>query len=469
MTKPKTVLFKKSKKKKSYKSKIVLFAKSKKKNTSKGGDVLGLGSSGCIIHPNIQCKNYLSTDVYVSKIINKDNLKYEFDKVDYMKLNNIPNHQKYIILPDDYCYGTDINENYLNDEQKKDLSICKSQPHLSDLNENINIIQVYGGKTFYNYRLDYSDEDFDGLLPYYKQLFEALILLNDNGYSHRDIKHQNIVINVDVGSIKLIDIGHLIFTDNTKNTQAIIDNKFNPTIDKDFLKSGYFIWPMEVYVFADLYQQGHVFNPITLDIINNYLNKYNRYWLTDEIKETYRKIMVLAAIDINKYINDLENMIDINLKTTKINEWISTFLSKLDVFSFGTVLLFELRKLFPINKTTQQLEFYNKLSEVIFNKMVFQDCLKRSSIHEAFQEFQNICSQYSKSLDFEDDDEYTLEDEGSVFPDDNIDKKKSKYTPINFVVSPSYDENLLLSPSPSNSQPQFQTNTMLTSPSPSPF
>jgi serine/threonine protein kinase len=355
---------------------------SKRKN--KGGNVLGKGTYGCVIHPNIECDDYKSSNENISKIINKSNLDDEYNIVTKLDLN-MPNIKNYLILPLKYCDNLGkININ-------ADLRECMKELKLSKIDDNINIIQEYGGISLIDYRNKNMNESFDKMIEYYKQLFEVVIFLNKHNLVHRDIKYDNIVINEKNKKLKLIDIGLM----NVINESDINDINSDLVIfDKDEIKKkGNHIYPLEIYCFSDIYDNNQLLK-IDNEVINSFMTQYSKYWLKNNNINRYYQWIYNHITKIN---NDIENinmsMLDIDEDENEIYKWKTEFNKKLDVFSVGTVLIREI-EMIGHNKFNKSNELLKELVQFIFENMLHQDCRMRIDIKTAYNKFIDICKKY---------------------------------------------------------------------------
>lgn len=375
------------KRKSSKKDTKVLHTKTRKKSyRTRGGNVIGIGSSGCVIHPNITCDKYQSSKQNVSKIINKDSLQNEFKIINIFGLDKLPRITKYLILPLSYCNNL-LNEYY---NFQNDINACIDyMPSLSILNNNINIIQEYGGITLNEHRKSHLNQSFDDMKLYYIQLFEAIKYLNKNDLIHRDIKNDNIVINTTNKTMKLIDIGLMEFIDENKN----LNNKDIFTFAESDLINGYIVYPIEYYIFGDIIN-GNLL-PITQTVFDNYSKFYTNLsfgWLSnDDIRNYWSKIGMNSINTINRLVNSINSIMDDDERKEEIIRIKTEFNKTLDVFSLGAVLNGELNKIHENNEV-----FKKMMKDFIFDKLVNQYYKRRLNINDAYDEFMRICNLFNK-------------------------------------------------------------------------
>jgi serine/threonine protein kinase len=384
----------------SYKNK----KKSKRRNSNRnrtklskrGGVVLGVGSYGCVINPNIYCKNYISDDKYISKLVNTEDIGAEYNIIKVLKLNELDNFEKYIIIPLDIC---DMRINYTKNETKElynkhklDIDECvKKFPKIQNMFNMSNIIQEYGGLSFNEYRQQNMKQTITENIPYYVKLFEAIIFLNMNNIVHRDIKHDNIVIDTKNKTVRLIDFGLAMSTDDVFNIKNVNNVVF---FYEEQYRKGYFIWPVELYVFSNVYDNtNHNINHINKDVYNNYYNEYN-YWLIQSDKKMYEKRIQKELDDINVYIDYINVQKD---KKRLKRDWKIESNKKLDVFSLGIFLMIEIKLL---EDNSPKSSFISELKDFIYDTMIVQNSKNRFSIDLAYDYFIQICDNYNIPTNF---------------------------------------------------------------------
>jgi serine/threonine protein kinase len=383
---------KKKIKKKSYKRKSLKKSSYKKR----GGDVLGIGATGCVINPNIHCKNYMSDNKYISKLINTADIDAEYNIIKILELNKLPNFQKYIIVPLEVC---DMKLDYTKEDRnniyikhKSDIVECINKfPRVDNMFKTTNIIQEYGGISFAEYRKNNMNQTIEENVPYYVQLFKAVIFLNNNGIVHRDIKHPNIVIDTTNKTVRLIDFGLAMNINDIFNVE---NQQYITFFNEDIYYKGYYIWPIELYVFCNMYNDKSTpLNYINKQIITNYYNEYKDFIIPSADKYKYEK-------SVYNYIDQVNDIIkNINKRGNNIKEkyeWKKECNSKLDVFSLGAFFMREIKLL---EKNTSNSNFVNQFKDLVYDGMLVQNCKERQSIDFLYDYFTQICDDYNIRYD----------------------------------------------------------------------
>jgi serine/threonine protein kinase len=380
--------YKKGSKKKSYKRK----SSKKRVYKKRGGNVLGIGTTGCVISPNIYCKNYMSDNKYISKLINTEDLDAEYNIIKILKLNKLPDFEKYIIVPLEVC---DMKLDYTKDDRnniykkhKLDIVECVNKfPRVDNMFNTTNIIQEYGGMSFDEYRDKNMNQTIEENVSYYIKLFNAVMFLNSNGIIHRDIKHPNIVIDTNNKTVRLIDFGLAMSMDDVFNIE---NKKYITLLNEEIYYKGYYIWPIELYVFSNMYNDDRVsINYISPEVATNYFNQYKEYVIPLADKNRYFKNV---KEDINNINNIITNIYKQGNKKQVKYDWKKECNSRLDVFSVGIFLAREIKLL---EKNSPYSNFINELKSLVYDGMLIQNSTERHSIDFFRDQFIRMCNDYN--------------------------------------------------------------------------
>ena len=181
-----------------------------KRVTRKGGKFIYRGSFGCAFKPAIQCDGTRKNG-YISKVMSLANAKDEYKRVEPLK--SIDPNFDYFVYPDEIC-----NHPEFTAENK--LKNCA----LNFPNGKVLLFSPDGGYNLSQVTLPGDlDSSFDDLMLNINRLFRGLQLLHQNGYTHNDIKPDNIVVKYsDTDSysmMRFIDFG--LMSKITENTHTI--------------------------------------------------------------------------------------------------------------------------------------------------------------------------------------------------------------------------------------------------------
>ena len=93
-----------------------------------------------------------------------------------------------------------------------------------DLQDNSIIFEYYPGIDFFNY-IKHGKPSFKDEVLYFKQCLEGVSYMHDIGVAHMDLKLENIVINTDNKTIKIIDFGESRVFHESLHINSIIPEK----------------------------------------------------------------------------------------------------------------------------------------------------------------------------------------------------------------------------------------------------
>tara|TARA_Y100000389_G_scaffold136220_1_gene133760 strand:- start:252 stop:1304 length:1053 start_codon:yes stop_codon:yes gene_type:complete len=180
--------------------------------TQTGGDIIGVGSYGCVFKPPLKCKNKTRKKKGISKLMNQENGFQELLITQQLskKIVQIPKYRKYFVLSQNFCLLDKLSSKDERQMQRKcDESIA------NDYNDNKTLIsqnQPYGGKNLYTVLKEKSDMSETEKLSFVvditkkiKALINAIKHMHRLKVYHTDIKPQNMVWNKN--TIKVIDWG----------------------------------------------------------------------------------------------------------------------------------------------------------------------------------------------------------------------------------------------------------------------
>ena len=387
-----------------------------KKNTT-GGGIIGDGSYGCILRPNLKCGRFQPSNDYVSKVIPRRMGGNDIVQDEYHNLNkefNLPSidpNGDYFIAPIELCTFEEVNPSDLEIDKDKlanspyyegcpstiidktTSKLLKSRTEadkaegLKRLNsENANIIMPFGGDDIADLR---KRQKKDNTLPSlhsqwnsYYNLIIGILKLNKNSIAHRDIKPPNILQYGD--KMKLIDFG---LANKTSNTWDDFDGTF------------YVYWPGDYYFNNAIYKlferhfEGNQINDRIKKIsflIERIIKKgrnatefdfsdLEEFFLIDDehlkrSKESLLRFLINCKVD--KLVNHVQY-------TTRTNE---TF----DVYMLGAFFSNEFKKLASIDSNSD----FNQAFKELIMKMTSNDPFERPLPDEILKEYIKLVKRF---------------------------------------------------------------------------
>ena len=278
---------------------------------------LGNGSFGCIISPNIKCKNEIFLSEKTSDSRNKVGKLFYFHEDFTRELNmgkmisKIEDAEKYFILPISYCENITINNTIMEQckviETKSVREFTSKEKELFEKNRNDTevdqITMLYAG---------IDTEQYISTLPDYKipllvwvklleNVFNGVSKLDTQNICHCDIKHDNIMY--------------------MDNTLKLIDFGLSTQYDQLYPIDGYgyrVIWPIEFYLYDIIGESAFNYNYTShankkIQLYNTELCRFTssryKYYHSEEqtyadtpaIAELKREVLIQSANKIDVY------------------------------------------------------------------------------------------------------------------------------------------------------------------------
>lgn len=190
---------------------------SRNRRTLSGGEVIGVGSYGCVFSPPLPCKGEerLSSE-FVSKLMETKSAEEEMDEINKIKkiVDKIPNNSKYFAISDTRICSlgglteSDIKGKYCNIIRLKLLIRDVDKGY--DLDDEVKLLQQKNAGISFG---DYIAEGNIKNIQQMKRLFDnmndllmkGIIPMNKLGLYHEDIKSDNVMVKDD--QPRLIDWG----------------------------------------------------------------------------------------------------------------------------------------------------------------------------------------------------------------------------------------------------------------------
>jgi serine/threonine protein kinase len=411
----KVIQKKTSPKRKSSKKKSSKRKSSKRKSLNKGGSVLGIGSYGCVITPNLPCTNFneINEKKYISKLVKPQKyVRDDYEIVEALNIKYIKGYENHLIIPFHKCDNNSIS--YISNDSNNDINECIIKNSIYPDNYT-NIIQPKGGISLKQYRLTYPKLKLKNMLPIYSAIFEAIKFLNNNGIVHRDIKSDNIVIDMNNDmSVRLIDFGfaaptiRYLYNINGNND---LDNEMYYILNKKQVTEGFFLFPIELAVFRNwnLPTNSYNLSLINNELFYNYYNGYKKTWLKstkifrygsyEQIDNIYYDIMEAQIKLINDNITFLNSEQDYEKKINNIIDYSYINNILFDVFELGILLLSDLLIIKTSNVDLAYNILIDELINYILDNMLSPFSAYRKTIDDAYDDYKKICMNYNISLE----------------------------------------------------------------------
>lgn len=237
-----------------------------------GGDIIINNKNNCLLSPSIKCDdnnvNYLS---YSSKILPNNTEFYDYIQ-DYDNDHNVDPYNKYLIELKKKC----------NIEQNK-INQCSKLDNID--NNNIKNIITEESYSLQNY-IDnpellrkFIDNEPDFLkifLSEFKNLFEALIFLDEKNISHLMINPNNIIFNQQTKKMKFINFG-------TKETKQNVIDFLNQNTD---YKYDFNIYYPFISFFVN-YENYEIYKELTEEKNKDFINFLKHIFFDENYNKTH--------------------------------------------------------------------------------------------------------------------------------------------------------------------------------------
>jgi len=357
--------------------------------------VIGVGSSGCVVHPAIPCTGKGTLRDKISKILPKTDASKEFDMIE--ELVGLEQFAIFQSMPCPLNKAHEDNARIIR-ECKKEVFTYTS-PHDLEM-----LIYDYGGRDIDNYNptlyYDFVNRDNINLFCFFnslRNLFIGLHYFREKGIMHGDIRLENIVYNAEQGMSKFIDFG--IMTSKSRllskiRTKGILGLQEEIPLLSRYYKGSKVDGIMPVAEIIDLYnllkrREDYYIENIEEKIeehIDLVINNSDIYALCEELKMYIKKLLYYLTriglayndpyiIFLNKFFlvievglcretrNSVISIIDLN---TKYQELMATnpFLSANAIKDLYTISP-ELQTTYPFLGANTIKDLYTKYPELM--------------------------------------------------------------------------------------------------------
>lgn len=350
---------------------------------------IGEGSYGCVHKPNLKCKYQNKTlKNHVSKFMETSDALSELNE--YKIIDKIDKNKHYFLGKPTLCIPAN------NKTNKRAIQKCDMFKKNCSLKDYSLLVMKDGGKELSEFskktiqELKKNKTSVNFIKKFFleiKNLFRGVMLFEENGYSHHDLKPQNIVYNINTNTMKFIDFGfmrkqHVIIDECKHSAFKIADYPFwcypfeFPYMNKeDYMKilTMSEIKKLEYYKdwIQQIYSKKESKLSISMIIFFNYITKYKN--------ETEKKLIT------EKYFENFKHMLLYEMIPDKYNEFIKKSVKTLDVFGLGMTLIFLLNYCKPfINQSIFDL------LETCFFQMTNPSVFNRLTIQDAYSKYENI-------------------------------------------------------------------------------
>jgi len=301
-------------------------------------EILGEGTYGCVIKPNLKCKSNKKLDYIgrVSKIMREKDAKEELAEMD--KIKNIDNIEKYTIRTPIKCKPKLDNkfDNIVSKCATNNVALTykKDKKKLSQLlvDDGGLDLHKFSRKIYENLSLHDQKVFMTSLL----HLFKGLKFFSENDIIHQDIKSLNIVYNVANGKIRYIDFGLAVSKKEFIRTSKFNSNRMAQSwsyYPPEFSCANYssFINSSRAKC-KELYADYGNSKSQYTSFINDLANSFDSYCLTLAIKDLLKTIYHLKGNKINKlFLKELNGLMinysasDLTMRNKDIDELIDSY------------------------------------------------------------------------------------------------------------------------------------------------
>ncbi len=323
-----------------------------------GGDFIGEGSYGCVFDKTLQCNNIKKNEkkILISKIFDKESTMIDEYKT-MLRIKKID--PKYSFTVKMYNNCSISRKQLIEYDKNKD---CKYSQKKNKQEIYYQITYDYGGIDLEH--LNIENINFIDFFFACKNIFRGLQKLDTNNMLHLDIAKRNILYNKSTKKMKLIDFGFMTY-----------QNRLLPKNDVLFDHPGD-SYPPE-------FKLHHGFKIFGLE--------YNKYFYFINLQNNYdlHRIKKLLNVDV---LPESSKLYDIYYEIFKkegldgITELIKKTTNKIDIYSFGCVLLKIIKKYNNLDKV-ENINF--RIINLVY-KMINFNPFYRITANDAYKEYKKI-------------------------------------------------------------------------------
>ena len=354
------------------------------------------GTYGCVMRPNVPCASGISSNERISKVFANN-----WEAKDELKLNSVVKkidpESKFTVKLYEECAVKPSKF------PKTELDQCGNfKKHHLEQSLLYQIVYENGGTDLWVYK----NESFEDLFTRMQPLFEGIVAMDKKGYTHYDIKPDNIVYNPATKKMAFIDFGL------AHKTNANYDYSKKPDL-ATFTSYTYNYYPPEFKLFTFHTQTFKNLSHTCIDARNQleyfkYIVGYHRFiylaivTLGKKFRKHYSDDVVSSfdncaefTVGSKRHKHFIEMVDDLEKQGEK---YFNTISNKVDVYSLGISLLeiyihSELNGLTSVKKNTS---FYNKFFNLIFTLTDFNP-VKRANPEAALSLYKDALETLNKN------------------------------------------------------------------------
>ena len=421
-------------------------------NIMSGGNAIINNKNNCLLSPSIKCDDNINYSSYSSKILPNTTIFNDYI-TDYNNNFIMDKENKYLIKLPKTC---DIQQNKINE--------CSKLENINNIKniiteESYSLQDYINNPKLLNKFIENENNFLKIFLSEFKNLFEALIILDEKNVSHLKINPKNIIFNQKTKKIKFINFGERI------NKIFLINNYFNENRNYKYDFNIYYPFICFFVNYSNYQNYKHLSKEEDTNFINFLKHTFfdEKYTETNNIRKSRNLIRLKEQFTIIKnnekfikYKKHIQNYYSSDkttffngiltydknnyIRNTNYKSFLKCTINAVDIYGLSMSLLL----FFNIFKNTYSIDpnVYNKLL-TCFNDLAINipsSKIERTCIpKKSFTYFKKRCDeilQYLKkkqpmNINFKknisDDSQYKLKSSDIIIYNENSDKNYIDY------------------------------------------
>jgi serine/threonine protein kinase len=350
-----------------------------------GGKMVASGSFGCVYHPPIPCSNLpvnrQPSSQYISKVF-----KEEGEANDELKriepLVKLDPKQEFFIYPIIKCMANvaDIQKNEGSSSNKQcDFVVPKASAQYPQL------VSLNGGTEIYDYIADkYKNGTpirYVSFLQLMTKVAKAILVLNEGGYIHQDIKPNNIMIDASQ-NVRLIDFGFMV----PKGHLFVPANRF--------LAKNYWIHPPEYWLLHQVYTKKKITDLTYTRLLFKRFTQLNAVFSGKDSVKMYEMYQYYwpSLCELEQHYKDIPK----DPSFYSLGKTADSSAMKIDVYSLGLMMVYLIQFVSGIytsplgNSTTREAFSIPESYRQLVRKMTDPNPSKRLTIKEVYLQLEKM-------------------------------------------------------------------------------